>query len=368
MTENIPPKKTSQFKNCLFEAHKIQPEQFRLPDDGRKWKVNTFNRRTLFLELASFANGDGSSVRPSIPTLMERTGFCRTKIFNLLDDLKALGFWEKAGRHGWNGQTIRQLNMPDKPTETPSGSPSFENRTVVEVHDSKMGVRDSTLEVHDSRVEVHPRMDSTCHSNLPIDLPSKPAKAGAVRKTDELREGLAGEFCKARAGEKLNVSGFGTIQTLADEVGSDAVLAVWRRWLSHRDTGGLKLPLQMFAREFEATRKEMERDKASATKYASNKKREAESKAIYWEWRSSFDRLHREEFLAGCADIEDWQRKQDAWLQEHPPKLLLIAGEEGMYSVDDSKDCIDLARTVAKAHFDALETALEIERQRGHLW
>src|ERR1700730_15896324 len=101
MSESTPPKRTTQeFKSCLFEICKVPVESFRKPTDGRKWKAAASARKTLAVQLAGYADADGSSIRPSTQTLADQTGFSRRKVCYLLDDLKELGFMERTGRLG----------------------------------------------------------------------------------------------------------------------------------------------------------------------------------------------------------------------------------------------------------------------------
>jgi hypothetical protein len=115
----------TRFKNCLFDVCKIPIEVFRMPTDGRKWKAAAGNRKTLMMQLAGYANADGTSIRPSTKTLADQTGFSRRKVCRLLDDLKVLGFCERVGRYGQRGAAIRKLVLPEKPSNTPPETPSL---------------------------------------------------------------------------------------------------------------------------------------------------------------------------------------------------------------------------------------------------
>src|SRR5579872_372213 len=115
----------TKFKTCLFDVCKISIDMFRMPTDGRKWKAAAGNRKTLMIQLAGYANADGTSIRPSTKTLADQTGFSRRKVCRLLDDLKVLGFCEKVGRYGQRGAAIRKLVLPaTTPSETRSPSVS----------------------------------------------------------------------------------------------------------------------------------------------------------------------------------------------------------------------------------------------------
>ena len=86
--------------HCVREVRDATIERFRLPDDGRQWKTAARNRQALANYLATFADGDGTRVRPSEPTMTEHFGWSRATTFRYLDDLKALGLQKRVGRFG----------------------------------------------------------------------------------------------------------------------------------------------------------------------------------------------------------------------------------------------------------------------------
>jgi hypothetical protein len=257
MSQSTPPKNpTQQFKSCLFEVCKIPVESFRLPTDGRKWKAAASARKTLAVQLAGYANADGTSIRPSTQTLADQTGFSRSKVCRLLDDLKELGFMERTGRHGQRGAAIRRLMLPELASGTTRETPPLGVQdSILRVSDSILRVSDRILGVSDSISQSVTAMtqDLTLQT-CPTDPPSKP-----VRKADELREGMASAFSKARLDENVNWTGFPDIETLAAEFGNDLLLKVWRRWLKTRDINGMKFHLQWFRKEFDTTRADVER-------------------------------------------------------------------------------------------------------------
>jgi hypothetical protein len=180
------------------------------------------------------------------------------------------------------------------PIEFPSGSPQMPENINTCSRDEKV-----CCEFAESLPLPNPE---TLITMYPPNPPT--SQTMTVRKKDsaEVRKGLADIFEKARAGKKLNLAGFEKIQALADEVGSDVLLEVWRKWLADRDTGGMKLPLTMFAREFKEKRADMEHGKARADEHASHKRREADSKAIEREWIDGLNQFASETFLSGCTD------------------------------------------------------------------
>ncbi|MGO8811005.1 MAG: hypothetical protein ACLQJF_16220 [Candidatus Sulfotelmatobacter sp.] len=98
--------------HCVREVRDATIERFRLPDDGRQWKTAARNRQALANYLATFADGDGTRVRPSEPTMTEHFGWSRATTFRYLDDLKALGLQKRVGRFGGSrGVAIRELDV-----------------------------------------------------------------------------------------------------------------------------------------------------------------------------------------------------------------------------------------------------------------
>jgi hypothetical protein len=107
------------FTNCLFQAHKLPFERFKMRGDGRKWKHLASARRVLFNELASFANADGTRIYPAINTIADRLGWSRRKVCYGLSDLEKLGCVENAGKTGQRGTMMRSLTPPAERVRKP---------------------------------------------------------------------------------------------------------------------------------------------------------------------------------------------------------------------------------------------------------
>ena len=99
-------------KKFLFAAHKILAENFEMPDDGRKAKHKSACRRSLFMELASFADADGRGAWPSAKTLAKRLGQSERSVQRYLADLTKLGFCQSRGKSKFGGSAIRDLILP----------------------------------------------------------------------------------------------------------------------------------------------------------------------------------------------------------------------------------------------------------------
>ncbi len=335
MSESTPPKRTTQqFKSCLFEICKLPIEYFRLPSDGRKWKAAASARKTLAVQLAGYADPDGTSIRPSIKTLAEQTGFSRAKVCRLMDDLKELRFMERTGRYGQRGAAIRRLMLPDRPSSIPAETASLrEQDSVVRVSDSILGVSDSSLKVSNSSSQSLTAM----RHNLPLqtcptNLPSKP-----VRKTHELRDGFAKTFSKARPEEKLNWAGFVDIEHLADEFGNETVCNIWKDWLKTRDTYGIKFHLKIFRTEFETVCEQAQKAERRVASHVANKVRADDSQAYEREWIDGINCLAAQSFLDGCPDREAWKAKFAEWIEVHPASPVLLECDGRLISLDENQ-------------------------------
>jgi hypothetical protein len=98
--------------HCVRDLRDAPLEEFRLPDDKRQWKPLARNRQALANFLATYADGDGSRIFPSVATMTEHFGWSRATAFRLLADLRALGLLsEKTGLHGERGTAVRKMDV-----------------------------------------------------------------------------------------------------------------------------------------------------------------------------------------------------------------------------------------------------------------
>src|SRR6202158_5204475 len=162
---------------CVVDFRNTSFGKYRLSTDGRKWKDSARHRQALAEWLATFATADGSSVRPSIPTMCEHFGWSKATMCRLLASLETLGVQKRVGRFGGkNGVAIRQLNVP-----------------VLEVSDSTVEVSDSNLsksQIQSSKSQIHASesqiQSSKSHvgETLPPALPPTNRPPTAHEKTD----------------------------------------------------------------------------------------------------------------------------------------------------------------------------------------
>jgi hypothetical protein len=96
---------------CFRDIREIPPSAYSLPNDGRQQKHLCEQRQRLAWLLASFANGDGTRIRPSVQTLATALGKSRRAVTYLLDDLEKLKLLENGKLAGFKGTRWRALNL-----------------------------------------------------------------------------------------------------------------------------------------------------------------------------------------------------------------------------------------------------------------
>jgi hypothetical protein len=107
---------------CVIDIRHLPPEAYALPDDGRQGRHLRRQRRTLALQLAMYANPDGTSARPSSFTLAKELGLSRRTVTRLLHDLtERLGFLQNGEIHRLTKVRVRSLNV-QKMTGAPAPS------------------------------------------------------------------------------------------------------------------------------------------------------------------------------------------------------------------------------------------------------
>jgi hypothetical protein len=95
---------------CVRDVRRLPLASYRMPDDGRKWKELCSKRLALANHLATFADADGTNIKPGVTTLMIHFGWSRRTVFNVLDDLKRLGMIISKGLSEYHGTRNRHFN------------------------------------------------------------------------------------------------------------------------------------------------------------------------------------------------------------------------------------------------------------------
>lgn len=178
---------------AVIDGRKYPPSFYRLPNDTRKWREQCQKRRMLAIQIASYANPDGSNVTIGIPRLMQELGASKATIHRWLDDLYALPILfdevDEAGRaregqHGTRRRRIdfsafeKRLEVSDRGTLEVSDSTSNSQIAFSKSQIQIIKVSDSVLDVSDSTLEVS-RMGETepYRPNQPTFQPVRPANA-----------------------------------------------------------------------------------------------------------------------------------------------------------------------------------------------
>jgi len=96
---------------CYWDMSHIPPEAYGMDGDGRKHKSLRKARRDLALQLAGYANPDGSNIKVSIDTLAFELDCVPCTVHNLLNDLVSLGCLVNESRLSeYRGTRVRHIN------------------------------------------------------------------------------------------------------------------------------------------------------------------------------------------------------------------------------------------------------------------
>src|SRR3989442_354057 len=165
---------------CTRDLRDYPPEAYRLPNDGRKWKKLCSDRRALAMELATFANGDGTSITPGVRRLMKNLGWSRSKLFRYIADLEELKLLTSEIRNTGKGRltSVRALHVealtqvPD--SQVPKSQIGEEPKSQIDAPQ----VPDSRAQVPDSRAQVPDRGTSRTPTRTDKDRPLPPTPGG----------------------------------------------------------------------------------------------------------------------------------------------------------------------------------------------
>jgi biotin operon repressor len=187
---------------CVLDLRHVPAEVFRLPNDGRKWRKNCFNRRALVMQMATYADPDGSNIWVSADTLADDIGISRRAVNYLLDELLALEFIENHGYRvvGTKHTRIRSL-MVDRMLD--AAKCSVQDSPASTVQDSKGSVQDTPSSVQDSP-EQCARFEGQCATyegetlqsctQPPLTVPlTAQSTAHLPARQEESQTGQAGE-------------------------------------------------------------------------------------------------------------------------------------------------------------------------------
>lgn len=150
--------------HCVRDIREFPLEAYRLPKEGREWRHVARNRQSLANWLATYADGDGTRVYPSVKTMSEHFDWSRGTIFRLLADLRALRLLnDKSGLHGERGTAIRSLDVDAFSAGAGVSNPEQESQTHAS-QDSQTREQESQTQKPKSQIreqESHVGRDTT---------------------------------------------------------------------------------------------------------------------------------------------------------------------------------------------------------------
>ena len=97
---------------CVRDWRDFTLDYYRLESDGRQWKSQASKRRQLAEWLATFANGDGTSIEVGIERMADKYAVDRATIFRWLDELRELhALAPKINLTSRHGTAVRSLTL-----------------------------------------------------------------------------------------------------------------------------------------------------------------------------------------------------------------------------------------------------------------
>jgi hypothetical protein len=269
-------------KKFLFAAGKLNASDFVLLTDTRKSKAQSGHRRSLFLELAHFADADGRGAWPSAKTLAKKLGWGERTVRRYMADLTKLGFCTSRGKSKFGGSAIRDLTIPIVPD---SPHPIVPDSTPI--------VPDPPAIVPTNGTPIVPSNGS----QPALDLPTK---ASAHQPPDNWVEDLESIYGQAALDVTSGLSGK-NIDTLLARIKSDGwplVAYAWELMLEIRSFEGLNktTAANVFLKEYASwimrakktpkidlvairarADRQIESDRIDAIRYVEEKRRKEES-------------------------------------------------------------------------------------------
>ena len=271
------PNKRDKPIRAVLDIRALPIEEYRLPTDGRKWKSVATQRRSLLLELATYADPDGTlgKYSPEMDRLL-KTGRAEKTLYRHLDQLKELGLlaWTREGHYGKRHyQILVPLNagnhLPDSeitPVRLEENTCQIRQQHLSDSTESPVIFADNTCQIHAVRLDqpiannqesivggLPPSLPSL--PSLPSNTPSPPSlnsKVVVSEKTagngKDTKAALVKVWSGARTGI-LPMIGIKSLESLAETDGIDNICQKFKRWLETRNTEGLRCPLLIFADE-----------------------------------------------------------------------------------------------------------------------
>jgi hypothetical protein len=228
---------------CLMDATDLPPSAFALPNDGRKSAHKQNRRKALAQVLARRADPDGSNTRQSVTTMMAKTGMQRRTVFNVLAELRLLGFLKDGELHE-TGTRIRTLTLP-----TPMQDSGSQNEGPMQ--DSSIPMQDSRAPMQDRR-GAHAGLNAhtTALDLPPIDRPLSPRKSAGenLSSYSQIARWLPDDMKAAqkRNGEKAQIDAL-----LSEHGGAKFLAALQHHWAMQDPDSKLSCKWTAFLENFE---------------------------------------------------------------------------------------------------------------------
>lgn len=127
---------------CVLDIRGYPWQAYKLPTDGCKARAVCEQRRALALQLASYANPDGTSITTGRDRLLKETGWTLRTLARRLAELQALGILTRQGLTAEHGTARRRLTMPG--AGVPDSAAGVPDSGAAGVPDSGAGRPDST--------------------------------------------------------------------------------------------------------------------------------------------------------------------------------------------------------------------------------
>jgi hypothetical protein len=203
---------------CVRDLRDAPLEEFRLPDDSqRQWKQVARNRQALANFLATYADGDGSRVYPSIATMMLHFGWSKATNCRLLKDLETLGLQKKVGLQGKQGTARRQiqvdafrLRFSESQTQFQGVSGSVFKESQTPVKESQAPVKESQAQLKESHPdETQPPLLTATETATSTATNSQTVQAGGWRLLQEKYMAEIGYFGRKAADFQKHIDDYG---------------------------------------------------------------------------------------------------------------------------------------------------------------
>ena len=240
---------------CVITVRRIPLDKYRL-GTGRKWKAVAATRRTILMELATYANADGTFERefelgkrnysPSEKTLVESMGISRATIKRRTNDLRKTGLLDWTRDNHYDRRIYRIIFPEEQGSDSvkndeKQGSDSPITGLILEAESQKQG---SDSQEQGSQLVIPSVL--TAFKNPPSTAKNT-KKVGVVDFFIRKIEEATGR----PLGIPLSAAQQNQLQDLDAQHGSKRIKRAVQRWCQTRNFQGLDQVANAFFREFD---------------------------------------------------------------------------------------------------------------------